>query len=357
MVKPGNDARKLAMFKNGLLRLLMNLVGFQRVGLDDDPDASWIIPSELSADRLKQSLDLIKKSEFSPPVFDDGQEAGDFVRRKSAGTAGRRKAIFDDEDGIDDDDDEELEFPIGGPTPRNKSDALKELKKKRSRRRKGTEDAEGGGLTDEQLQARAEAKRLRDVEKNRKIKSALFVTASDDDTDGENDADFFTQEKARQAAKIKTMKELLGVSTEKPKKRLSSAMSDESDDDDFLLSIAATASKKRRSSAISVDSDDDVVANRGRSSSTAREDEDEVTDTPMSSPHVRLSQALKKRKVTGEDDKENSEPERGVSPGLAKSTKMVLDEDDEDEDEDMPVVRPVRQRVRAGFIMDDSDEE
>ena len=115
MVKPSDEKCKLAVFKNGHLRLLMTLIGFQRDGENDDPAASWSIPPSLSSDQLKQSLDLIKKSEFSPPTFDDGREAADFIRRKSAGAAGRR-AVFDDEDeGIDEDEDEEPLFPAGGP--------------------------------------------------------------------------------------------------------------------------------------------------------------------------------------------------------------------------------------------------
>ena len=39
------------------------------------------------------------------------------------------------------------------------------------------------------------------------------------------------------------------------------------------------------------------------------------------------------------------------------SSAMVID-DDEDEDEDVvPVARPARRRVQAGFIVDSSDEE
>ncbi|TVY83928.1 Topoisomerase 1-associated factor [Lachnellula suecica] len=361
LVKPDDNARKLAVFKNGHLRLLMTLIGFKRIGLDDDPDTSWVIPAEQSADQLKQSLDLIKRAEFSPPVFDDGNEAGDHIRRVSAGTAGRKKAIFDDEDGIDDDDDEELMFPAGGPTPLNKSDALKELKKKRRYRKKdGSEEAEDRSLTEEQLRARAEARREREREKNRKIKSALFVQSDDDASDEERDKVFFAQEKLRQKSKIETMKKLLGVSKDDSGKRQSSAMSDDSDDDDLLLSATATATKKRRSSAISADSDDDVAANSGRSSTSAKDDdlaesEDDATDTPMSSPHVRSSQTkqAKKRKVDENDDEE--EASLPSAPATAKSTEIAMDDDDEDED--VPVVRPARQRVRAGFIVDSSDEE
>ena len=363
MVKPDGSERRLAMFKNGHLRLLMTLVGFQRIGVDDDPEASWVVPSPLFADQLKQSLDLIKKFEFSPPVFDDGQEAGDFIRRKSAAGANRKRAVFDDEDeGIDDDDEEEFLFPAGGPTAMKKSEALEVLKKNRRRRRKeGTEDAEDNGLTDEQLKARAEARRQRELEKNRKIKSDLYVHDSDEEENEERDRIFFEQEeKLRQRSNITIMKELLGVGKDKEaapkanaKKRQSTALSDESDDDDIQL----TSTRKRHSSAISVDSEDEAAPTSGRSSSVARdnvlaESDEEATDTPMSSPHDRSSHA-KRRKVSSDDEAASPEPAAGEKNVTSSS---VLLDDDEDED-DVPAARPVRQRVRAGFIVDSSDEE
>ncbi|KAH6684327.1 timeless protein-domain-containing protein [Halenospora varia] len=359
LIKPDDPKRKLAMFKNGQLRLLMTLVGFQRIGVDDDPDGSWVVPSSLSADQLKESLELIKKFEFSPPTFDDGQEAGDFIKRVSASTAGRKRATFDDEDnGIDDDDEEEFLFPAGGPTAMKPSDALKELKKKRSRRKRERSE---GGIDDEILKKRAEERRQRELEKHRKIKSDLFVHSSDDESDEEKDKAFFAAEDARAKSRIELMKELL--MTPKPdaaKKRPSTTISDDSDDD--ALPVAKNKktkktkkSKKRPSSAISNDSEDDGLHPRARSSSTARDDsEQEATDTPMSSPHTRSSQP-KKRKVVS--DKEDSDEEALSAPTSGpKSSAMVLDDDEEDE-EVAPVSRPARQRVRAGFIMDSSDEE
>jgi len=358
VLKPGTDSIRIAMFKNGHLRLLMTLVGFERLGNDDDPQAPWIIPSTLTADELKQSSDLIKQSEFSPPVFDDGQEAGDFIRRKSAGKATTRsRQAFDDEDDTIDneDEDEELLFPAGGPTPMNKSDALAALKKtRRKRRREGSEEGESNGLTDEQLEARAAARRAKELEKNRKIKSELFVTNSDEEDDEERDRVFFeAEEKLRQRSKITIMKELLGVgSTDKvkqpelkrSKKRQSSAVSLDSDDEDVQ-----TSSRNRQSSAMLISSDE--APDSGASSPAERDDplvdsNDEATDTPMSSPHLKVLQA-KRRKVSS-DEKEST------SPPTLKSEKMITDSDDE---EDMPITRPVRQRVRAGFIMDSSDEE
>lgn len=365
-MKPDNNERKVAMFKNGQLRLLMTLVGFTCIGVEDDPEGTWLIPTPLTADKLKESLDLIKKSEFSPPTFDDGQEAGDFIRRKSAAPSARKKAIFDDEDGIDDHSEEEFDFAPGGPTAMKPSDALKELKKKRRLKRKGSEDADRG-LTDEQAAARAEARRQKDLEKNRKIRSDLFVHDSDDEDDEERDKVFFEQERLREKAKDDLMRGLIskGVAKEPDavvalrKKRDSSAISIDSDEDG-----TPARSKRRRSKDVDEDSEDeDAPVVSGRSSTTAKDDiladsEDEATDTPMSSPHAKpkpkpKSKGAKKRKVDLSDDDEEEELSKG--PGAKESTAMVLD--DEDEDEDVPVVKPARQRMRSGFVMDSSDEE
>jgi replication fork protection complex subunit Tof1/Swi1 len=363
VVKADSSARKIAMFKNGHLRLLMTLVGFRRIGEEDDPEGSWIVPSHLSADQLKESLDLVKEFEFSPPVFDDGQEAGDFIRRKPAGSTSRRKAVFDDEDdGIDDDDDEELLFPVGGPTAMKKSEALEALKKNRRRRRKeGSEDPEINHLSDEQLNVRAELRRQRELEKDRKIKSDLFVHDSDEETDEERDKIFYEQEaKLREKSKIAIMKELLGVGKDKEsgpaatsRKRQSSALTGDSDDDDMLMA----ANRKRHSSFIPTASDDEGGLISAGSSSAARdnvlkESDNDTTDTPMSSPHVRSPQT-KRRKVSG-DESDSAHQSRKVN--IVKIKTVIVAEDDDDEDIST-VSRPTRQRVRAGFIVDSSDEE
>jgi replication fork protection complex subunit Tof1/Swi1 len=355
VLKADDEVRRLALFKNGHLRLLMTLIGCHRVGSEDDPEASWVVSSTLSADQLKQALDLIRKFEFSPPVFDDGKEAGDFIRRKSAGTAGRRKATFDDEDeGIDDDEDEDLLFPAGGPTARKKSDALAELKKSRRRRRREGTD-EDNAITDEQLQARAAARREKELEKNRRIKSELFVHDSDDETDEERDRVFFEQEeKLRQSTKIHIMKELLSVEKGKEKggktkKRQLSAMSADIDEDD----IPSSTRRTKPSSAVSIDSDEEVASASGNSSPAARDNVlaasgDEATDTPMSSPHARSSQA-KRRRLSSDADTASS-PARGKDQG----GQTVSDDEDQDVG---PIARPARQRIRSGFIIDSSDEE
>ena len=83
------------MFKNPHLRLLMKLVGMERLAptLDESLESGWIFPPGVTADTLKDSADLINKAEFSPPVFEENQSAADQLRRKPAP---RRRAAFDD---------------------------------------------------------------------------------------------------------------------------------------------------------------------------------------------------------------------------------------------------------------------
>ena len=222
-MQPRSDAVKAAMFKNGHLRLLMTLVGFQRIGADDEPDSPWMVPSGLSADQLKQSLDLIKQNEFNPPVFDDGKEAEDLIRRKSAGTAARRRTAFDNESDNAIDSEEEFLFPAGGPTAMKKSAALEALKKTRRRRRKsGSGDEEDGGVTEEQRKIRADARRARELEKLRKIKSDLYIHDSDEESDEERDRAFFEQEeKLRQRTALQHLQGVQKLKEDSaPKRRL-----------------------------------------------------------------------------------------------------------------------------------------
>jgi replication fork protection complex subunit Tof1/Swi1 len=354
---------KIAMFKNGHLRLLMRLVGFQRIGTDEEEIGSpWMIPSGLSADQLKQSLDLIKQTEFNPPVFDDGQEAEDFIRRKSAGTAARRRATYDDDsdNGLDSGEEEFL-FPAGGPTAMKKSAALEALKKRRRRRKSGS-DEEDGGLTEEQRKARAEARRTRELEKLRKIKSELYVHDSDEESDEERDNLFFEQEeKLRQRTKLAALQHLTGLG--KP------------GDNAAPKSSAASNGRKRGAREMSSESEtdeDDAPRARHHSSSTKDDEEsgNEATDTPLSSsPHIRSSQT-KRLKISrdirrsesvdiSDDDDDRQGHRQSLDTQRDKTMRDVPPaEDDGDEEDDAPVVRTAaRRRVTAGFVIDSSDEE
>ena len=348
MVKPDNDEQRIAMFKDNKLRLLMTLVGFERLGADDEPDATWIVPSTVTAQQLQDAHDLVDKHRNDPIVQygDDGSiPAEEMLRRKSATKT--RRAEFDDDsegDGIFSGDEEELFFPAGGPTSR-KSEALAELKKKR-RNRRVEDSGEDGGLDSETIAARREARLVADLEKRRKIKSREFVTGSDDEDDEERDLEFFAQEEQRRKGQSeKVLKALLAANAEqetgtKSKKRKK-------------MHAESAKNKRARHSESKAQSEDDNMQAVEDSSSPQRSleldsSDNDASDTPLSSPHGDVSQQSHADKV-GED--------LSMSTGTvgSKVAALVLDEMLEDEETDLSP--PVGSRRRARVAIVDSDED
>lgn len=373
MTKSDTKELKTALFKNGYLRLLLTLISFQLISDRDDPDSIWQIPSHLSADQLKQSHDLIIAAEYNPPTFDDGRGALDMIRRKSAGTA-RQKAAFDDgDDDLDSEDDGLRLFEPGGPTKMQKTDALKELKKKR-RVRDGSEKRTGP--SEEVLEARRKARAEKEREKNSKIRSELYVHDSDDDEDAEKDRMFFErEEQLRQKTNVGIIKELLGAAKAKTaslttgnkkqkgpvmrkKVAKSGIVEDDSEDEISGSSPAPVRKEKTIEIASGEESSEDKEEEEPSSSATngngrkrgaddESEDEAQETDTPATSPGSR--QQLAKRRKMSEEAANEDVP-------TARSNAVVSDED---EDEDVDVGMKVRQRGRgrAGIVVDSSDEE
>lgn len=351
------------MFKNGHLRLLMKLVGMERLtpSLDETPESTWVIPSGITSDQLKESAELINRAEFSPPVFEDDVSAEDQLRRKAAP---RKRVVYDDDDdGLIDDEDGPL-FPLGGPTARKVIDGDKAPKKTRRRRRKGTDELEE--VDDEVLKERARKRREKELEKARKIKSELYVHPSDDETDNEWSGEFMEREEAKyqkiQQDMSTTLKRLLDGSGDegegdgdtpqratqkktkgpsKSRKRKSAVMTIGSDDDsaeDTAVSAVARTrkrTKKRAAARPDTTSDDDEM---GSSQSTEDKSDNEMTtdDTLLSSsPHVN-----------------GTKFDAAPSSRLASSGAV-----EDDDDEPLPVPAKRRPRVTAGFLVDSSDEE
>lgn len=326
------------MLKNGYLRLLMTLVGLRRIGDENDIDTPWVVPSDLSAAQLNEALTLIKAAEFDPPTFENGYNAEAQIRRVSA-AQNRRRAAFDDEsdNGIDDDDDAEILFPAGGPTPMSKSDAFAALKKtRRKRRRSGSEDE----LDEEQLAARERARRAKDLEKQRRIKSELFVHDSDDESDAERDEAFFAEEEKTRA---RVRRGLLvaeaigtaasGVEKRKPKVQVVTVGGESDSDEDAVVAVSPPSSGSRKRS-VEVESGDEME-----------------TETPLSSPHTRPSGAKRARLDT--EDVESL----GGSPVVVSAKDVGMVDLDDDDDEDIPAPRRPRSRAFGGFVVDSSDEE
>ena len=327
------------MFKNSHLRLLMTVSGFQRLGpaSEETRDSAWIIPGEVSAEHLKDTLHYINQAEFSPPTFEEGVVAENQLKRK---TVARKKAAFDDdgeEDGIGFLDDDL--FQAGGPTVRKAIDdpAKPKKTKQRRKRRDGEPDQD---VIDEKARKRQERER----EKARKIKSALYVKEGDDEFDSEEDEAFFSREReiaarAEKAAKSAALGNTETVAAAKPRKRKSEALLEESDDDGDE----------------DEDEDDDLGFAKKILSSQEDGGESETDDTPVD---VSDGEARKKRRLSVEDEEEdgvNDDEDVAMIAPVEKAGEAAGLSDDDGEDEvPVPVRRP---RVRGGFVIDSDDDD
>ncbi|CAO2647978.1 Nn.00g089000.m01.CDS01 [Neocucurbitaria sp. VM-36] len=351
LIKHDNEERRIAMFKDNKLRLLMTLVGFTRLGDHHDPDATWLVPSSLTSTQLQEAIDLIRKFEFDPPTYEDGKAPEDLLRSKAAAArrSTRRVDFDDDSDGVDNDSEQDRgEYAPDAPTARKPDGERKKLKR---RKRAGTPIE----LDDEEKDRRAEARRKKEIEKQAKVMlSTMFIHDSDDeDWDAEKDAAFFAREQALREEAMNAFKESLTLESTEPaasKKR----KADE----------PAKKSKRRKSppkrNAPFDDSDnqvdeemEDAVSIDSRVSSEAARgvlddaSEDEATDTPLSSQHAGIAHA-------SEEDMLRKSPV--VATKNITMANADDDDDDDDEEEDIQVVRRPAARMRAGFVIDSDSE-
>ena len=369
IVTPDTDSFRAAVFKEARLRLLMTLSGIERLGIEDEPNATWIIPSSLSSAELRHTHETIQQHRKNP-VFEYGEDdplsAEEMLRRKPAEKATRVEYDDDSEgDGIvsDNDAENEILFPFSGPIDRPNAHhrALDALKAKRRMRRHSSSIA----LDDETLEARRKARAKADLEKARKVKSAEFIRDSDDDSDEERDREFFAREEIRRKGQGEKIREAFAAG--RVKKNIEGGN----------LKPAATgakASRKRKSASgqgesgrkrQKVDSgssdgesddDEDVVtdddfsspARRAKSASSA-ESEDEVT--PLSSPPL-IDLSLSS---TGAGVAAQLEPSSQEGP--VKVSEPSLDaRDGEEDDEDDIWISTARRRGRVA-VLEDSDDD
>lgn len=383
----------------------MQVLGFERLSsaLDEEIGSAWIIPSRHFAEDLAEYKALIEKAEFDPPAFDDGETAEDQVRRK---TAPRKKAVYDDEDDdIDnmlDDGDEEL-FPANLKPSKLVGPGHDRPAKKRRLRRKADSGDDGDLPTEEEDEIRAEKaqrRRKRDLEKQRKIKSALYVSPSDDESDAEADAEFFAREEAvRQRVKKALQDAPTDVSQLQEAKVTPQGIADtikrlmgDSDADDGESDAAgsprrsqsSSRSRKRKSDALDGNDQQSSPPVSGRHvakpkktrggflADSSDDEDDDMNDAEPSSPAGRVDTAGEQDDDSDSDHMETddttlssnpkdlSKEARGDqrSPLKEKVANILANQDDDDgEDDDVPVVSKRRPRARGGFAMDSSDEE
>ncbi|KAL4787554.1 timeless protein-domain-containing protein [Aspergillus varians] len=361
-VKSNDESFKKAMFLNAKLRLLMTLLKFERLGQENVEGISWIVPSKLKSFELWESRVVIDRALVIGNS--DGRDANALLRRKYGNEprGNTNQTTLDVNFGSDSEGEDTVpDGPLFPPNPRSKANALEELKNKRKERKdKGENEPIDEETLEERRRARLENARSREA----KIKSDLFVHASDEESDEEADQEFFRLEEERrkeQSERIKTTlllkrTEEAGEKSKKKRgkrsneshaagereasgKRLrhSRQASNEVEDDDVLMSDAGTLSR-----ASSVASSSNEVNGAGKDTSTALAVDDLYLDDNLAFSRNR-----------GKEAESHPDNESGDVPNPKEN--KAADEEDEDE-EDAPLTAPGRRRIRAGFVLDsDSD--
>ena len=379
-----NDDIRLAIFKNAHLRLLMALCGFERLGVDDEPGATWLVPSSITASELRNTHHILENFR-NHPVFtfgnDQALQGEDLLRRKPL-EKGRRAEYDDDSDGSLGvvSGEEDFLFPAGGPTNTvdRKKDALETLKKQRRKRHQSANDT---GLSDEERERRRQAREEADLEKRRKIKSAEFVYDTDEEGDEERDREFFAREEVmRKGQSNKVMEALAAGRIDKGAGRKKPTSKGIPDGNGKSKRKANAESKNGRSkrrkasndaSSASGDSDDDDMdaehelpspglGIHGMLASSDQSDEEEQVEeeTPLSSPPL-LPKQPKKPKMSGVAS-EGRESEIGSLPSSQHDTRekvegLGLQDGSDGEEGSVPIFPMNRNRGRA--VLDDSDDD
>lgn len=359
IVTADTDSFRSAMFKEARLRLLMTLSGMERLGIEDEPNATWIIPSSLTSAELRHTHETIEQHRKNP-VFeygdDDPLSAEELLRRKPVEKA--KRAEYDDDsegDGIVSDNDVENEFlfAFSGPVDRPNAHhrALDALKAKRRKRHHSTPIE----LDDETLEARRRARHKADLEKARKVKSAEFIRDSDDESDEERDREFFAREEMRRKGQGEKIREAFAAGRVKKNIEGGAAMH---------AARGTKTSRKRKSGGGEGESGRKRrKADRGSSDEGSEDDEDMTTDDGSSSP-ARQAKSISSGESEDEATPLSSPPlvglslsSKGVQEGAAKVPDTALDARGGEEDEEDDIwVSTARRRGRVA-VLEDSDDE
>lgn len=330
----------------------MNVAGFERLGLEDVPGASWVVPAALSSNDLRETVSAINKALLSPMPEGSDEDPRQLLRRRETGSARESlvQGTLDVNFGSDSEGEDTIpDGPLFPQNPRSKSNALDELKQKRKKKKNQRDDFEREPLDDETLEARREARLSNALARQAKVKSDLFIHASDEESDAEADSEFFRLEEERRKKQAKNVKKALltgaldkATKGKKGSKRKSNTGKP-----------AAVEPKRQRrgsgsaGSEVMSDGDGDILMaeldaqspgsqQEVSTSHGAREDEDE--DTPL----------------TSAEDDFNFDDDLVFSRD--RQQKDVVSENDAaGDEEDTPVVSS-RRRMRGGFVIDSDSE-
>lgn len=351
-VKARDEFCQNAMFSNPKLRLLMNVVGFERLGVEDVPGSSWVIPSASTSSSLREMISTINKAIVNPTPEGSTEDPRQLLRRRDpqlARDAAMKVSLGQDFGSDSEGEDTVPDGPLFPPNIRSKSNALADLKKKRKNKRK--DDSEKEPLDDATIEQRRESRLTNALARQAKIKSDLFIHASDEESDEEADSKFFQLEEERRKEQAENIKKALltGTLDKATAKGKGKKATERKRKGDTGKSSASAGPKKRRrgpgsaGSGAGSDGDDDILMG-GLDAQSPRSQQEVSTshgaqddDTPL----------------TSEEDDLMMDDDLAFSRDRQPKPSASEDKADGDE-EDTPVV-PTR-RMRGGFVLDSDSE-
>jgi replication fork protection complex subunit Tof1/Swi1 len=328
------------MFSNAKLRLLMSLVGFERVGMSDVPGATWVVPAPLSSKDLRETVSIVNQSLLNPVAEGGEDDPRQLLRKKETGSGRQSLAqtTLDVNFGSESEGEDIPDGPLFPPNPRSKANALDELKKKRkSKKSKG--DVETEPLNDETLEARREARLSNALARQAKIKSDLFIHASDEESDADADAEFFRLEEERRKKQAASVKKAL----------LTGALED-----------AKSKKKGKRKSGAGTSTAEFKRQRRG-SGSASDAASDANSDILMAELDAQSAgsplEALTSRDAQEDTPITSALDDMDFDDDLVFSRDRQAKADDEaDADEEDTPVAPSRRRMRGGFVIESDSE-
>ncbi|KAJ5503228.1 Timeless protein [Penicillium fimorum] len=351
-VKGKNEFVQNAMFSNAKLRLLMTVVGFERLGVEDVLGASWVVPASLKSDDLREIVSEILKALQTPFSGDDNDDPRRQIQPKNRGSGRDNiQSTLDVNFGSESEGEDIPDGPLFPANLRSKSSALDDLKKKRKKKQKKA-NAESEPLDDETIEARREARLSNALSRQAKIKSDLFIHASDEETDEEADKEFFRLEAERRIKQANEVKKaLLTGAVEPSSKGRGKKPAPRKRTSDTGTSAAAKSKRRRR--------------NSGSAASGAESDADgDILMTELDAQSAYSQQEISTSHGAGEDED---------SPLISDQDDLAFDDDFaftrdrpsklqttepeviDDDEEDVPVA-PARRRMRGGFVIESDSE-
>ncbi|KAL6231164.1 hypothetical protein BDW75DRAFT_220867 [Aspergillus navahoensis] len=356
-VKSQDDSFKRAMFQNAKLRLLMTLLKFDRLGQENVEGISWIIPSELKSDELRESKAVIDKALVIGNT--DECDPNDLLRKKYGheSQGGISNLALDVNFGSDSEGEDAIpDGPLFPANLRSKANALNSINEKRKKRKdKGEKEPVNEETLEERRQARLENTRSRLA----KIKSDLYVHASDEESDNEADQEFFRLEEERRKEQSERIKEALLLrrnqdarNNARQKKR--GKRSNESNGE-----AEASGKRRRHSPETSAElEDDDILTDDAKMLQSASSAESPSSDTVS----VDKASAAAEDELYFDDDlafgrdREKDDESNVGRDGVDASSPRKKEGDSEVAEEDAPLAVPGRRRMRAGFVVESDSE-